>query len=252
MPTKGVIYCVTDSRAYLEAALISALTLRRFEPELPITIFSNLAQFDKLNLSFENISIQFISAASDNAFNSRGIKTRLINWSPYDETLFLDADILPCDAIGALWKLLDCASIAMAKDRLETVELCDHISPIEKSYTLAQVPPFSAQFNSGVMLWKNNTEVQKLAAAWQDEWQIFQKHDQLALVRALHRTKIAVATIPQTYNISPIDSLPLIQAGVKIQLLHCWGGMVAAGEFRQIAISRYPEIVEKVDDLIAS
>ncbi len=253
MISQGVVYCLTDSEAYLEAGLISALTLRRFEPELPIAIISNLPQIKSIDLKSQNISARFLNAnelPKNNAFISRYLKTHLIELSPYTETLFLDADILPCAEISDLWGYLKNAAIAMVKDRLPLVEMCDHISVEEKNHTLAQIPPNSTQFNSGVMLWQNNSAMQELFKQWQREWEIYQKQDQLALVRALHHCQITVAEIPQIYNVSPIDSVELIDAGQKIQLFHCWGGMVASGEFRHIANSRYPEVIERVDWLL--
>ncbi len=253
MISQGVVYCLTDSEAYLEAVLISALTLRSFEPDLPISIISNLARIQSLALRPYGISTPFLAVQElpkNNAFISRYVKTHLIELSSYTETLFLDADILPCAGISDLWGYLKNYEIAMVKDRRPLVEMCDHISPEEKTHTLDQIPPNSTQFNSGVMLWKHNQSMQKLFSQWQREWEIYQKQDQLALVRALHRCNISVAEIPQTYNVSPIDSVELINAGKKIQLLHCWGGMVASGEFRHIAQSRYPEIVKKVDLLL--
>jgi len=255
MISQGVVYCLTDSEAYLEAVLISSLTLRSFEPDLPIAIISNLARIESLDLKPYNISSRYLTAQElpvNNTFVSRYLKTHLIELSPFTETLFLDADILPCAAINDLWYYLKTAMIAMVKDRLPLVEMCDHISPEEKSYTLEQIPPHSIQYNSGVMLWRNNRSMQELFAQWQSEWNIYQKQDQLALVRALHHCHISVAEIPQFYNVSPIDSIELIEAGQKIQLLHCWGGMVASGEFRDIAQSRYPQIVEQVDFLLRS
>lgn len=251
MNERGVVYCLTDSEAYLEAVLISALTLRSFEPNLAIAIVSNLAVINQLSLEPYGIFTRLLTPqeVTSNAFASRDVKTRLFNLSPFTETLYLDADILPCDSVSELWKYLDRAPLAMVNDRLPQVEMCDHISLEEKDYTLQQIPPNSAQFNSGVMLWRKNETTQNLFTEWQKEWRIFQKQDQLALVRAIHRCQISVASLPQTYNVSPIDSVALIEAGHSIHLLHCWGGMVASGEFRQIARSRYPEIVEKVDFL---
>ena len=254
MNDRGVVYCLTDCEAYFEAALISAIALRSFEPELPISIISNLSRIDKLSLKSYNISTRLLTQQEipvNNAFVSRYVKTHLIDWSPYKSTLFLDADILPCAPISDLWKYLEEAPVAMALDRIPTVGMSDHVSQEEKSYTLDRVPPLTAHFNSGVMLFKNNEEIQKLFAQWQLEWQIFQKQDQLALVRALDRTQTRVAHIPRPYNVSPRDSVDLIKEGYKIHLLHCWGGMVASGEFLQLARSRYPEIVEKVGFLLS-
>ena len=43
------------------------------------------------------------------------------------------------------------------------------------------------------------------------KWQVFQKQDQLALVRALHHAQVAVTEIPRTYNGSPRLSIGLTQ-----------------------------------------
>jgi lipopolysaccharide biosynthesis glycosyltransferase len=255
MIEQGVIYCVTDSEIYLEAGLISAITLRSFEPDLPITIISNLELISRLALETHNISTRLLTPTElpvNSDFISRYVKTHLFDLSPYRSTLFLDADILPCSSVSDLWKYLDQSAIAMVRDRLPLVEMCDHISEQEKSYTLGKIPPNTVQFNSGVMLWQNNQQMQGLFSQWQEEWQVFQKQDQLALVRALHQCQVSVSEIPQTYNVSPRDSIDLIQAGHTIHLLHCWGGMVASGEFRQVARSRYPEVVENVDLMLSN
>lgn len=255
MMTQGVVYCVTNAQNYLEAALISALALRHLEPKLPITIISNHPFLKDLSLSRHHVSVKFLDASEvldTSIFVSRYLKTCLGRWSPYSETLFLDADILPRQPIGQLWHYLEQADFAMAADRLPTVAMCDHIAQAEKTYTLQRVPADSTQFNSGVMLWRKNTVTQQLFDQWQQEWQIFQKQDQLALVRAIHETGISIAKLPRTYNISPIDAEPLLQEGKQVHLLHCWGGMVASGEFRQIARSYYPEVIEQVNDLIGA
>lgn len=253
MMDRGVVYCITNSQAYLEAALTSALALRQLEPELPITILANHPLLRDLPLDRHHISARVLDLSEipgNSAFVSRCLKTCLTYWSPYSETLFLDADILPRQPIGQLWRYLKRADFAMATDRLPTVAMCDHVAPEEKNYTLQRVPATATQFNSGVMLWRKNAATQHLFDRWHQEWQIFQKQDQLALVRALHQTHIPIAKLPRTYNISPIDSFPLIQAGKQVHLLHCWGGMVASGEFRRIAQSYYPEVIEQVDRLL--
>ncbi len=255
MINRGVVYCITNDHAYLEAALISALALRHLEPELPITILSTHTLLKQLVLIHEQISVRFITPQElpqGNAFVSRYLKTDLVHWSPYAETLFLDADILPRRSLGQLWSYLQDADFAMAADRLPTVAMCDHIASAEKTYTLNLVPADATQFNSGVMLWRHNPATQQLFEQWHQEWQVFQKQDQLALVRALHRTQVKVAQLPRSYNISPIDAQALPPPAQPVHLLHCWGGMVPSGEFRRIAQTYYPDVVAQVDRLLGT
>ena len=251
MRKRGVIYCATTNPAYLEAAVISAMSLRQQEPALPITLISDQPLLKHLPLQDYGITPRLLdrSERDQHAFSSRSIKTRLNAYSPYQETLFLDADILPLKPVFDLWDYLNESDFAMVVDRLPMVSLCDHIAPEEKAYTLQRLPGNTVQFNSGVMLWRDSLATQALFRQWYKEWQQFQKHDQLALIRAIKAVQIPVKKLPITYNISPIDAAPLIGTGQEVHLLHCWDGRVASGEYRQIAKQYYPLIVETVVQL---
>ena len=100
MSSRGVVYCGATNSAYLEAALISAMALRQQEPEIPITLISDQPLLKFLPLHSHNITPKFLKPGEidTHAFSSRQIKTRLSTLSPYRETLFLDADILPLQA----------------------------------------------------------------------------------------------------------------------------------------------------------
>ncbi|XGV95606.1 MAG: putative nucleotide-diphospho-sugar transferase [Leptolyngbya sp. BL-A-14] len=250
---RGVIYFATANTAYFEAALISAIALRQQEPLLPITVISDHPLLESLPLQDYGLASRLLSTVEmgHQTFSSRSIKTRLNAYSPYQETLFLDADILPLTPIADLWGYLDQSDLAMVVDRLPVISLCDHIAPEEKAYTLQRLPGNTVQFNSGVILWRESSATQALFHQWHEEWQQFQRHDQLALIRAIKALQIPVTKLPMTYNISPIDAAPLMASGQTVHLLHCWGGMVASGKYRQLASHYYPNLVETVVGLLA-
>jgi hypothetical protein len=248
---RGVIYCATNHIAYFEAALISAIVLRSFHPELPITLVCDQPLVDRLPLYEYGIRLLPMPCNhQDRAFRSRDLKTYLANISPYNETLYLDSDILPIRPLNAIWDYLAQGDIAMVRDRQPTIADCDHIAHNEKAYTLSLLPGETPQYNSGVMLWRNSPLTQSLFKQWQQEWNKFQRHDQLALVRAIAQFQAGVVTLPINYNISPIDA-PKLLAENEVYLLHCWGGQVMAGGYRQIAQQFYPEVVETVQAMIA-
>jgi Nucleotide-diphospho-sugar transferase len=249
MISQGVLYCATTNDNYLSAALISAIALRKLEPTLAITLISDRPLLTQLPLSDYGITPHLIlpdELGISGAFLSRAIKTQLARFSPYAETLFLDADILPIKPIGTLWDYLDQGDLAMVSDRNPTVAECDHIAQLEKDYTLQLVPSHTPHFNSGVMLWRDTPATQDLFQQWHREWQQFQKQDQLALVRALQTASITVLQLPITYNISPRDAAPVLLRNDEVYLLHCWGGVVGAGEFPAFAKNFYPDIVDTV------
>jgi Glycosyl transferase family 8 len=258
MASQGVIYCATTSIAYLEAALISAIALRQHEPELPITLVYDLASIPLWlfhdRLQQHNITPRFVSTAhlSPPVFSSRWIKTRLNQFSPYAETLFLDSDILPLQPIADLWEALSENDFAMVLDRLPTIGECDHIADVEKNYTLARLPRSTRQFNSGVMLWRNTSNVKMLFQQWHLEWLRFEQQDQLALVRAIATAETRITELPRTYNISPIDAAALPPGEDQVHLLHYWGGTVSSGAFRRSAQIHYPQVVKTVVELLAA
>ncbi len=245
MNNRGVIYCATTQAIYLEASLISACVLRHLNPGLPITIICDRLLETTLPLKdYDITAIEGISGKG--TFLSRNLKTQLAHLSPYEETLYIDSDILPLKSIAPIWDYLNHADMAMALDRLPTVAQCDHIAVEERDYTLQSLPGTTPQFNSGVMLWRKNLATETLFLQWQQEWHRFQKHDQLALVRAIARSQVSMARLPVNYNISPIDSAPVLLPKNEVYLLHCWGGKVASGAYRQLAEQYYPGIVKTV------
>ena len=110
-PSRGVIYCAFGAFKYLEAAILSAFALRQLESDLPIVIISNFDGLKFLQLERFNIFIKPIvlpqSWILPNARTSRLIKTSLNTLTDFDETLYLDADILPLKPIAQIFRFLE-------------------------------------------------------------------------------------------------------------------------------------------------
>lgn len=255
MTDRGVVYCATSQIVYLEAALISSIALRELNPEIPITIFCDpaleLISFSTLQNSLQAYGINVIELSMEgDTFLSRSVKTHLNELSPYQETLYIDADMLPLKSISQVWDYLDHGDMAMVLDRLPNLALCDHVAQVEIDYTLKLLPGDTHQFNSGLMVWRNNDATQSLFKRWQQEWLVFQKHDQLALVRAIATEKFAVAQMPVNYNTSPRDAAPVLLPNNDVYLLHCWGGQVASGDYLNVALQFHPKVVAIVKELL--
>ena len=238
---RGALLCGSGRFEYLEAALISALALRQHEPDLAITVLSDLPGLHRVRGEDVGIAMRFvspgISPASD-AFASRWIKTRLASLSPYCQSLYVDADMLAMQPLGDLWQVLDRAPMALVPDRLPSVSLCDHVAHEEKMYTLAAVGGDATHFNSGLILWRSEPATDCLFEHWHQQWRRFARQDQLALVRAISGSKIQVESLPSSYNISPRDA-----RGRSVHFLHRWGGTVERGVFRRFAAALLPAVV---------
>ncbi|MGA0199990.1 MAG: putative nucleotide-diphospho-sugar transferase [Prochlorotrichaceae cyanobacterium] len=252
MESKGILYIAVQSEAYLEAAVISALSIRLLDRLVPITIVSDLPLIDYLDLIKYNISARRLKAQEivPHPFFSRYLKTQLSSYTPYDQTLFLDADILAIQDISHIWHYLDQGDLAIARDRLSEVQHCDHIAQVELDFTLSQLPANFPHYNSGVFLWRKTAASELLFKHWHQEWLHFQCQDQLALARAIAKTALTLTPLPQEqYNISPRDAEPLLKQGKPVYLLHCWGEKVSTGRFKKLCLRFCPAAVQKAEDL---
>jgi hypothetical protein len=244
-PTRGVVYCAIKNPLYLEAALISALALRQLEPDLPILLLSDFSHLTGLRLERFNILTQTLvipdSRRLPNGLESRLIKTSLPEFTPFEQTLYLDADVLPIQPIAPIWDFLIQGDMALAVDVRPTIAQCDHVAKEEREYTLQRCPADTVQFNSGVMLWRNTSEVRSLFAAWNQEWLQFKRQDQLALVRAIQTTQTRVVELPEVYNFPAMKVNRKVVKQNQVRLLHCLGGFVSGGRFRAIAQRLMPQ-----------
>jgi Glycosyl transferase family 8 len=243
--TRGVVYCAINSIHYLEAAIISASALRSFEPTLPIVIFSNLPETKDIDLSRQEIQITSIQIPPYSrlirAKNSRFIKISLSSLSPFEETLYLDADILPLQPIPSIWDFLQHGDFAMAVHPCSTLAQTSHVEKEELDYTLALCDKKATQYNGGVILWRNTAKVRVLFSVWKQEWLKFQQQDQLALIRALAVLNFPVIELPKSFNFPRTQfSLEKPQFN-SVHLLHWWCGQVQTGHFRKVAQQLLPE-----------
>ncbi len=140
----GVIYIATGKK-YVDEALVSAATLKKHVPDLPVTLFSDLdvksSYFDRI-IKIKNPVFGFED------------KIRQMPKTPYDLTLFLDTDTYICDDISELFDLLDRFDIAARHANRR------------KQYFIENVPGSFTELNSGVVVFKKSNELKLLFSNW--------------------------------------------------------------------------------------
>jgi hypothetical protein len=201
MPSRGVIYLAVGNASYQRLARQSIASLRRsgYRGEVAVVVDEDVA----FGAGIRTISVP--RNARD--FASRSLKTTLNRHSPFDESLYLDSDTLILWPIDPIWNALRRAPIAFAIDSHPTVGEAIISAPGERRGTVPEhlatakvCPRNTPYFNGGVMLWRRSTEADTFFDWWHQEWKRFGGIDQFALVRALTRCGIPVATLPQRYN----------------------------------------------------
>ena len=193
---RGVIYVATGP-AYVAEALVSAASVKRHMPDLPITLYTD-----------RSVTSPHVDEVV--RFDADGYFSRIprLASSPYERRLFLDSDTYVC--ARELTHRLTCWTafdIAVAH------------APLRAIYEVAGVPDGFPEYNAGVILFRPSPKVQAVFAAWAANvrrisgagpaagvrWvcpvdRRIWSHDQGALRQALYGSNLRIATLPPEYN----------------------------------------------------
>lgn len=189
--TRGVLYVAYGEKARQQAAR-SIASLRRFAPGLLVSVVG-----DRPLAGTELIE------RPDADAGARHWKTQMYELSPYDETLFLDADTELLASPDAAFQVLQHVDLVLVQDyhRNFADNHWPHLNPEEVSATIREIgSAHHMYFNSGVICFRRNDRVAAMMAAWHAEWQRWGAHDQMALLRAIHRCPVKIAPIRDVWN----------------------------------------------------
>jgi hypothetical protein len=189
--SNGAIYIVTRDPRYVQLLCISAERLKTMMPDLPITVFS---QFPIDNPCFERVIR--VEPSSDGFYD----KTRLIRQSPYQKTIFVDADIYVAQPFPELFALLDKFDCAACHEEYADTDWFH-------SYPLPEIPSSFPEFNTGILLFNRSPRIDRLLAQWDELYQQFLKqkpgvaiNDQPFFRAAVYHSDIRIATLTREYN----------------------------------------------------
>ena len=183
MTTRGVVYIAYGRRAVTEATA-SIFTLRRFH-DWPIAVIGEAIR--------GCAHIQWPNTGTP----GRWAKVNLARLTPFDETLFLDADTRIHGKLDIGFRLLAHYDLVIVASRPQHSEVLSHLSAEERTYTLQQLLD-PLQLNTGVM-WFNRA-VTPLFEAWRFEWNLYKDKDQGALLRALEVYPTPYALLGAPFN----------------------------------------------------
>ena len=146
---RGILYIATGVRCCSEA-LLNAQRSRKANPNLPITIKTDLPDHPGLDEVFDSV----IFFPSPN-YSYRD-KVSGMYQLPYDETLFLDSDACLISPADDLFELLNLVDLAVAH------------APVRHppGWSDASVPRSFPELNTGVLLMRRSRVVDDLMSAW--------------------------------------------------------------------------------------
>jgi hypothetical protein len=191
--TKGAVYIAFGEQAQKEAKK-SVIALKRHNPKLPIYTLDNPA------VLFEQSPLPSLVDAS-NMVLSRWAKVSLDLWSPFKQTLYIDADTRPRgNVLPGFVMLRDGWELILAPSTNQGCDLFWHLSAEERKQTFVDVSYQPLQLQAGVMFFRKNKAMERLFVAWRKEWLCWRNQDQGALSRALHRNPVRIWALGRPWN----------------------------------------------------
>lgn len=191
MADRGALYIAFGERARAQAAQ-SIRTLRQHAPDLPVHVVGD-----------GNIAGAEVALRPDQDAGARAYKTAMYTLSPFQQTLYLDADTEVRASPRAGFDLLGYVDLVLAQDvtRVLAQNHWPHLVAEEVAATRQALGTDQHMyFNSGVIFFNRNARVERMMAAWSDEWNRWGKHDQMALLRAIHQHPVRIAPMRECWN----------------------------------------------------
>lgn len=185
----GVLY-VAYGQPAIDEARRSIESLKRYHPAWPVAIVAQKpVQGAKL-----------VKEPDSDGAPGRWAKVRLDKLSPFDDTLFLDADTrvygkldMGFEILQAGWEMVMVASGPQASEALG--HLCDK----ERYETLTEtIDPL--QLNTGVIWFRKTERVKRLFEEWRRQWLRYKDKDQGAFLRALEARPVKLFLLGRPFN----------------------------------------------------
>jgi len=146
----GVIYLVSGGRSYLGELITSLKSLRRHEPDLPVTVFSRFKVPAALRCD---------SVPLDSREHPLKLKVLTLRRSPYERTLFLDTDITLHGPLRPVFGNLDGHDFCAANSH----EADWSVAPPK---FVAMVKP--GDYNTGVLLYRKSDTMLRFLSRWEE------------------------------------------------------------------------------------
>lgn len=191
MPTKGVLY-IAYGEKYIKAAIRSALTVHKHNPDLLIHLFTGAEEYLKYKFEIDPHPFTTVGLIENPHIRS---KVDYISKSPFDFSLYLDADTAINADISDLFRVLERFDVALA-------HAMHRNSKVGLIPWRIEIPQAFPQFNGGVILFRKSTEVKAFFLEWSRCYKDYnQTRDQFTLRELLWLSDLRIATLPPEYNV---------------------------------------------------
>jgi hypothetical protein len=149
----------------------------------------------------EGADIQIIMPDADPG--ARTYKTQMYRLSPFEQTLFLDADTIMLSPPSGGFKALELVDIVLTQDhhRIFSGVTWPTLIPEEKEATADEIGTAEVMYyNSGVIFFRRKERIEAMMDDWYQQLLRWQRQDQMALLRAIHRYPLRILAMRAPWN----------------------------------------------------
>lgn len=191
-PTRGVIFAATGA-PYLEIAIRAARSVKKHNPNLPVCLFTD--QEDDSGVFDQVILLEAAHIRS---------KVNAIQESPYEETLYLDCDVIIRENIEHMFDLLENYDICLAHVVLW------HRPGHQDNFQVSP-PECFCEPNTGVILYHKRDHMKDFLQQWHDDFYAYgSNNDQVTMRELLWTSDVRYYTLPEQYNKRVFEASELI------------------------------------------
>ena len=192
----GILYVAFGEKA-AAAVRESARSLRRIGLQIPVSVVGDTPVNGYPFIEWTGESPFDASQRSKFQFRAGRIKPWLVDLTPYERTLYLDADTEFMGDILPGFEALTDYDVAIAREDLTLHQLYNkklagwEINIQERDATVTELGAGGNVFflNSGVLFFRRTEATKSAMHRWYEAWMEWQQWDeQLAFMRAFHRT----------------------------------------------------------------
>lgn len=188
-PEKGVVYVAYGDKAREQAAA-SIASLRKLN-RYPVAVISGEPLLGARHIGFE-----------DSGPGARWAKLNIEKLSPWEQTMYIDADTRPRSDISVGFEILaDGWDMVIVPSENQGHELLWHVGGEERETTLNEIGnPAPLQLQAGVFWFRKNQAMLALFEEWRRQWQRWRDQDQGALLRALAKRPVKLWLLGRPWN----------------------------------------------------
>ena len=194
--SRGVVFVAYGDQARAQVQLAAKSLVER-NPGLPFRVICD--QGFRKETRFPVMKCIYHEDADPGA---RWAKLNVDRLSPFEHTLYLDADTRVMGDISMPFDLLDNGwEMCMAPCRHQKPnEQHGHVNEEERAATFEEVGTDLYALQAGVIYFRKCSAVHHLFLNWRREWERWRDQDQAALMRALVRCPVKLFVLNRAYN----------------------------------------------------